>query len=276
MLKNVTCVYCGCAFSKQNTSTADHVIGRNFVPWGSFEANDWNLIIRCCRPCNNLKSALESEVSAITLQPDIGENHADPELAEMARRKAEKVPSSASGKLVKNSIGNEKIEGSLAPGASISFRFLSAPQLARASVLSLAGAQVAAFFYLISYNQATKSGSGLPGGVTWLHFSRRTDWGSRLFTSFTEATGTWIPRVRVNAAKGHYRTAIKRKDIGTDLWSFALEWNKSHRIIGLFGEANASAEFVGALTFDPLSEAGTGQRYRAEVPISISEDCLFD
>src|SRR5438309_1023751 len=82
VLRNIQCVYCGCAFGEQKP-TADHVIARNLVPSGSFEANDWNLIVNACASCNNLKSDLENEISAVTLQPGIGEAHDDTTLAEL-------------------------------------------------------------------------------------------------------------------------------------------------------------------------------------------------
>jgi len=275
-LRNLTCVYCGCEFNNERPATKEHVIGRNFVPWGSIAANDWNLILQCCCRCNNLKSALENEISAVTMQPGLTEPHNDSILAEIARRKAQKVRSSVSGELIKDSISRETIEGSLAPGVSISLDFLAPPQLRHDSVLRLARAQIQAFFYLITYNETTRTGGGLPGDITWLRFARRTDWGSNLFGSFTQATRSWRPRVRGDGAQGNYRIAINRKDVKTDLWSFALEWNKSLRVIGFFGEATASTRVLESLTFDQMFESRPGEKYRPEIPLLTSENDLFE
>ena len=276
VLKNSQCVYCGCVFSKENKFTTDHVIGKSFVPWNSFAANDWNLFVRCCLACNNRKSALENEISAITLQPSIGETHADADLEEVARRKAQKAPSTATGKLVKDSVGTEKIESSLSPEASISFDFVVPVQLSPASVSHLAWDHVTAFFYAITYNEHTRSGGWPPGPLTWMRFSPRSDWGSQLFASFADSTKLWLPRVLGNAANGYFRVVMKRRDEQTLLWSFALEWNKSYRVIGFFGDKDASEHTVDALTFDPMFQTGVGLRYREEVPLAASEDALFE
>lgn len=276
VLKNSQCVYCGCTFGKETKFNTDHVIGKNVVPWNSFAANDWNLFVRSCLACNNRKSALENEISAITLQSGIGQKHADAELEEAARRKARKAPSTATGKLVKDSVGSETIAGNLFPEASISFGFVVPVQLSPTSVSHLAWAHVTAFFYAITYNERTRRSGWPPGPLTWMHFGPSSDWGSLLFASFADRTKLWLPRVLGNAAKGYFRIVMKRKDEQTLLWSFALEWNKSYRVIGFFGDKDATDQAVDALTFDPMFQVGSRQRYREEVPLTTAADPLFE
>src|SRR6266852_1995241 len=82
-LANITCVYCGREETSEQPLTDEHVVGRRFVPKGSF-ATGWALIARACEDCNNEKSDLEDDISAITLIPDLGTTHERPGLAETA------------------------------------------------------------------------------------------------------------------------------------------------------------------------------------------------
>lgn len=54
-LHNQTCPYCGVDLALSQSET-EHVIAREFVPKGSIQSNDWNLIVSACRPCNHFKS----------------------------------------------------------------------------------------------------------------------------------------------------------------------------------------------------------------------------
>src|SRR6266550_9402360 len=86
-LDNRTCLYCGLAEAEENPFTVEHVVGRRFVPKGSLDKS-WALIGNACLRCNSRKSDLEDDISAITLQPNLGERHADPLLEAEAARKA--------------------------------------------------------------------------------------------------------------------------------------------------------------------------------------------
>ena len=68
-LDNITCPYCGIALTNE-TSSKEHVIGRHFVSKGTLHGN-WNLIVNACNSYNGIKSDLEDDISAITLQPDV-------------------------------------------------------------------------------------------------------------------------------------------------------------------------------------------------------------
>ena len=92
-------------------------------------------------------------------------------------------------------------------------------------------------------------------------------------TSFADATRAWLPRVQAYAARGNFRITLKRMDTSTELWSFALEWNRTLRIVGTFGDEVESHRFE--LVFSQMK--GTpGERYREEIPLQRSEDDLFE
>lgn len=274
VLRNMQCAYCGCSLLGQKI-TADHVIARNLVPKGSFEANDWNLILNSCDPCNNKKSALENEISALTLQPAVGDRHVDSALGELALRKAAVVRSRATGRLVKDSDVSHQIDVRLGSDITLSFGFAASPQLAPASVIGLVNYHLQAFFYLITYDDSNRTGSQRPR-IQWWDFTRRSDWGSQLLTSFADETRGWLPRIWAYAGKGNYRIAMKRKDAATDLWSFAVELNRTLRVVGTFGDESESERFVETLTFDRMNDLRAGEAFREEVPLHRSEDDLFE
>ena len=87
-MRNVTCINCGDPLDL-GSETKELVIGRRFVPAGALQEG-WNLIANACGRCNRTKSALEDDISAITMQPTVFGNFAvnDPDLAAEAARKA--------------------------------------------------------------------------------------------------------------------------------------------------------------------------------------------
>jgi len=89
----------------------------------------------------------------------------------------------------------------------------------------------------------------------------------------------WKTRVICSAAHGFYRITIKRHPTEV-CWSWALEWNKNYRIIGLFGEDGPVDRVLRALPeieFTPLSDEGDQKvGMRVEAPYDEENDLLFD
>jgi hypothetical protein len=274
-LKNRTCIYCGRSFGNDARRTREHVIGLNFVPEKSFKANDWNLIVWACGSCNHKKAKLEGEISAITLQPSIGTAHLDRTLGSLAERKASKAHSVATGKTVRGSYEKVSLTHLLASNIPMRFDFVTLPRLLPDRVVALAGAQIHAFFYFLTYNESQGRGSFLPGGIVWSAFAQKADWGNAQFLAFALLVQGWNGRVRGNAAEDYFRIVIKRDPLGIDLWSFALEWNQNYRIIGFFGDASSAAVYVaGFLSFEWMG-LGETARMREETPLNSSRDVLF-
>lgn len=274
-LKNTSCIYCFQEFGKDIESDDEHVIGRNFVPSGSIKANDWNLIARACKTCNNEKSKLENEVSAVTLQPDIATPHTNVVLQDLSRRKGAKVKSGFSNRLVQDSIETASYAVPLGVGASITFGMVAPPQLKEQTMQQLAAFHIHAFFYLITFDEQLGRGKGLPGGIIWMQGTRKTDWGNRTFRAFADLTKDWVARVVGNAAGGYFRIAIKREPQMKTLWSFALEWNRCLRMIGFIGNRDEAIPIISALPGDELYFINATDRYREEVPLNEDEDVLF-
>jgi len=274
-LNNRTCIYCGREFGNDAPRTKEHVIGRNFVPEGSFKANDWNLIVWACGRCNHAKSKLEGEISAITLQPSIGTPHLDKTLSLLAERKASNTRSEATGKTVQESRETFSLTHALAPNVSMTIGFVAPPRLVPDRVMALAGAQIQAFFYFLAYDQSQGRGPSLPGGISWFSFAQKADWGNTQFLAFASLTKDWNGCFSRNAAGNYFRIVIKRDPSGIELWSFALEWNQSYRIIGLFGDRKSAAERVAGFPSFEWMRLDETTRMREETPLESSEDFLF-
>lgn len=273
-LKNVTCVYCGDEGGPENPLTDEHVVGRRFVPKGSF-ATGWCLIALACQSCNNAKADLEDDISAITLLPHLGESHDDPSLAEIAARKAKGSRSRRTKKPIIDSYEENKISGKLMQSVDVSFGFTAPPQLDSERVRQLAYLHLQAFFYLITYDSERKTGGFIPGAIGWLNEASRRDWGNSLQRGFADLTRHWPPRVEGTGASGFFKISIRRDPTGAEVWSFALEWNRALRVIGFFGNLDHARSYVDQLQPLNWQRIDATQRIRREIELDPSDDRLF-
>lgn len=277
-LDNVTCVYCGIVLEKE-AATREHVIGRKFVPKGKLE-NQWNLVVNSCGPCNNRKSDLEDDISAITMQPDqTGQfAHDDEDAATDARRKANKASSRRTKKLVKDSQEQIDINAPWGGGASVTFKFTSPAQINQERVFELARLHLVAFFYWITFDEKTQRGGFWQDGGYPVMTTGHRDWGNGVMLSFAEAVVDWEPRVFASTADGFFKIVIRRHP-QADCWSWAIEWNLTTRTIGFFGELAAAKQVVSAfpkLQMETVNDSPARQlRYRTETPLKDTDDVLF-
>jgi len=277
-LDNVRCVYCNKELSA-DTITEEHVIGRRFVPKGKLE-NRWNLIVNACQPCNTRKSDLEDDISAITLQPDPSGRHAhnDANAVSDGRRKANRSISRRTKKTVAHSQETLSITMPIAPGASFTFTFTTSPQLDQRRAFELAWMQLVAFFYWITFDAETKRGGYWLDTFFPIMFVNRADWGNQVMKAFADSVADWEPRVCGLTADGFFKVLIKRHP-NAACWSWALEWNQMTRLVGFFGDKEATRAIVG--TFPKLKKelvAAKGNdtiHYREEIQLDEVDDRLF-
>lgn len=274
-LDNRSCPYCGKTLIK-NITDKEHVIGRRFVPKGKLEGQ-WNLILNACTNCNNIKSELEDDISAITMQPDaLGRfGHEDATGKSEAARKAKNSYSRRTRKRVKES--REQIEARLplGPGIKCSIQFVGPPQVDDNRVFQLAYMQLLGFFYWLMYQDDKRLGYCWPGGFHPIQLTNRSDWGNPVNRAFADAVRDWEPRVRGVNADEFYKIAI-RKHPRAACWSWALEWNQALRITGLCGDPKTAQDFIASLpkhTGEVISkESNATISYRKETPLSQNED----
>lgn len=277
-LRNVICPYCGAALTGNNT-TKEHVVGRRFVPKGTLE-NNWNLILNACRACNNRKSDLEDDIGAITMQPDVSGRHfgTHEQLALDAARKRQRTFSRYTGKAVGDSRPTMEIKYNLGPGMTLTFNMTGQEQIADERVFELAMRHFQAFFYLITYNYSENRGWWWKGMFAQILAVSKPDWGNDLALAFMEKTRDWDHRVLAITAENHFKLVI-RKHLTLDVWSLAVEWNESYRVLAACGDEKPLRSFVDSLPkleLQTLAQSNnSGLAVRTEKILKDEGDSLF-
>ena len=255
-LHNSTCVYCGIALTP-DVCTKEHVIGRRFVPKGKLQGN-WNLIVNACKPCNRRKSDLEDDISAVSLQSDAWGRfgHGDEEAILEATRKGARSKSRRTDRPVKDSHEERTVKIPFGRSVNITIGFTSPPQVDDCRLFELAHFHLVGFFYLITFDEIHQRGGYWPGGFYPLLASPRSDWGNPLNLAFMKTVIQWEPRLFGCTAGGFHKIAIRRHP-DEDCWSWALEWNRNYRLVGLFGDERAARETVS--TFSRIRPHALGE-----------------
>jgi len=275
-LKNKICLYCGKELKLEET-TKEHVIGRKFVPKGTLNKK-WNLIALACNICNNIKSKLEDDISAITMQPDIfGRFAAKDELLEIEYiRKSSKSKSKRTGIVLAKNKEEVLIDIPFSSQLAFSFNMVMPAQIDYERVFRLSRFHIGAFFFLITYNVATNMGSPLPGDFNLINYVAKSNWGNPKNISFMNFVQNWEPRILGTTAEGYFKINIRRHP-NLNIWSWAIEWNQNYRLIGFFGDLN-TIEFKKSL---PPLLANTVSKHKGNWQISLEkeidekEDILF-
>lgn len=277
-LSNLTCPYCGLKLTKRQV-TKDHVIGRRFVPLGSLSAS-WNLILQSCEPCNNKKSDLEDDISAITMAfhthglPGMD----DETLIKETARKSQRTVSRKTGKPLSDSTETVSFNSTGRGGLSISANFTAPPQLDDTRTLALARLQMMGFFYFLTYDTSTSHGHWWRGSFQMLNGALKSDWGNPIQKAFASEIANWDYRLIGTFATGYLQVVI-RKHPTSDCWAWAMEWNYSYRIMGFFGDEETVATITDKMpplvTYTLAESQNSHFRYREEVSLSEDNDILF-
>ncbi len=276
-LQNKCCAYCGAQLSKK-CETKDHVVARSFVPKNSMNGS-WNLVVKACVACNGIKSALEDDISAVTMahhQFNFSTDLSDKYKSE-ANRKGHRSVSKRTGKRVSESIERLAIS-SQGSAISLSGSFTCPPQIEESRAFELARMQVLGFFYFLTYKQNERTGHYWRGKFFALNAAIRADWGNDIQRHFMNLVATWDYRLITAIANESFKASIRKHPEG-DAWSWALEWNESLRLIGFFGDeaicqdlANSTPKLQTRLLAEDVS---SWFRYRIDTPLDTSKDVLF-
>lgn len=276
-LKNLTCPYCGVEITKQNDSK-EHVIGRNFVPVGSFD-KQWNLIVQSCKNCNNKKSDLEDDISALTLDLCIKNNKDISKSAmQKTKRKIEKCVSRQTNKTIENSRVTGVFALSHIENLAVSVNYQAPAQLDDNRCFELARYHLMAFYYFVSFNDQTMKGGFWPEGFHPAFQAPHSDWGNIEQIQFMNAVSDWQPRFLGITANDFFKIIIRKHPL-VSCWSWAVEWNKSYRLLGFFGCRQTADEIMQKIP-EPQWQVlnikqGMSQYYREEVTLNDSDDFLF-
>lgn len=279
LLNNKTCVYCGIDL-ETTEATKEHVVGRKFVPKGKLN-KEWNLNVRACKSCNGFKSDLEDDLSAISMQADAWGRYAanDELLKAEAIRKSKNSTSRRSGKAVIESAGELSFKIPILPGLEMTVSMVSPPQADNHRVFQLAFLHVRAFAYWMTYDSTQRLGKFFRNDAFRpLLQANKSDWGNPIHRAFMRSIVEWKPCIFVSTAEDFFKIAI-RKQPSLQCWSWALEWNKNCRIVGVFGDEEATQLFVQDLPSLDLQEidqgAGRSVAFLEETRLSDEDDTLF-
>jgi hypothetical protein len=202
LLDNRTCPYCGRELSAE-IMTEDHLIGRYFVPKGSLN-NVWNLILKACEECNNAKSDLEDDISAITMRPDVFGRFShlcDASVRQEALRKGAGSFSRRTGKPVSASREQFEIKSTFG-SATMSFSVEAPPQVDDHRLVQLAWFHVIGCIYWLSYDDAKRKGDRVDEAFLPLPPAWRSDWGNAVHLAFMRKVAAWESKLIGNAAAG--------------------------------------------------------------------------
>ncbi len=276
--RNLFCVYCGTSLHPFRGGEKEHVIGRRFVPKGTL-SGQWNLVVRSCPDCNNRKADLEDDLSAITMQPDsLGQFAVDDDRLRTEAARKGQTQNRRTRRRVSEPNSPLSIESNFGPlQCTISFTSPAQPDTNR--VFELARFQLVGFFYLLTYDEAGQRGLYWAGDYAPVVMVRHMDWGNPRLRWLEKMSERWEHCLYAETASGFYKIWIRRGPGEPIIWSWAMEWNKTFRLAGFFGNTERLQEILlnlPPLDFIPLPNSqGRDLRIRKEIALSDQDDTLF-
>jgi hypothetical protein len=277
---NQYCLYCGIFVGQEATVPSDkeHLIGRNFVPTGVLDGNNFNFIFRACRECNGRKANAERHLSSVTLVNSPG-RAGDEKVDTLARRKATRdFHPHKKGVPVGSATNSHSVKFTSGGTANIEFELKSPPQVDAQAARLLAFNQIQALFALVTtedYRIPEKT--RLLSSANFLYFGHypHRDWGNPHLIEIAKRTERWSCPAYVDTGQGYFKASLKR---GSDAqgWFWALEWNQHLRVVGAIFRKNETPEIFEALPSLGWKLLPNGlDRIRAEIPLAEEADHLF-
>ena len=271
---NHYCLYCGDFVGPGSTrpSNREHLIARNFVPPGTLSSKAFNFLFRACVECNDRKAAAERHVSTVTLLTS-----SDPSVQELGKRKAERdFHPGTKGKLVKDATVARDIHGQFG-AAQFTFGFDGPPPLHEPSAALLACNQIQALFSLCTTDDPRKpETTRLLPDDRWhpLNGFPFRDWGNPQLKCVIDRVADWPLIALINTANGYFKAVLRHRPVESGEWFWALEWNKSMRVVGAIFHAEKTPPLLEDLP--ALNWVYSGRdRIRMHIPLSPEHDHLF-
>ena len=239
---NRYCLYCGVDLNNEKVpSNKEHLIAREFVPTGSFSGSCFNFIFRACQACNEKKSDLERHVSSVTLltSPSCGNDIA---IRDLARRKGEKdFHPDKKGVSVGESGEDFSFTVNPLPGMQATFGLIAPPQVKGEYASELAYRHIQGLFSLVtSSNPQEASGTMLlsPNHFQIFGIFKHGNWGDPQLVELIRRTSDWVSIACIITANGFFKARLRRSENDAEGWFWALEWNKSYRVVGTISSSN--------------------------------------
>lgn len=284
---NQHCPYCWRFVGEGSTieSNKEHLIGREFVPTGAFGNGDrFNFIFRACKECNEEKSIAERHISSVTLL-NTPERASSQALNDLAQRKAEKDCHPAKkGTLIKDAGDDFKLSAKFG-SANLSLTMSSPPKAVQRHIELLALRHIQGIYSLIASQDPTTIDGTSVLDSSYFHLYEsyvHLDWCNPRLLEIMKRVQEIPCYANVTTANGFFKAIMRRKkDDSGEWWFWALEWNKSLRVIGTIAfPENPSDIFVNLpeLEWKPLGTRNNGARTlscREYRPLTPEIDMLF-
>lgn|SRR5680860_464802 len=276
---NQYCPYCGVfvGAGSEVKSNKEHLIGREFVPSGSLGATGFNFHFRVCCQCNVEKSDAEGLISSITLF-NTPARFNDPQLNSLAKRKAAGAyHPDEKDTLVKDASANHLVEfGNNA--FQMRCNLTSPPRLPARLVSFLAYKHIQGLFSLMTSSDPREKTRLLPHeNIHVFDYYNYLDWGNTQLAEVNARVRSWPCYANICAAEGYFRALLRRCVDSQVGWFWALEWNRSLRVIGAIAQPQLIPQLfrdLPELHWTPFPD-GSG-RFREEVRMPEEQDTLFD
>jgi hypothetical protein len=281
---NQYCLYCGTFVGDGSTGASDkeHLIGREFVPTGEFgDGSLFNFIFRACQKCNGGKCDLERHVSTVTLYKSPARTKSKRHDSIACRKASKDYHPDKKGTLIEDSWESRDVTTHRS-GIRMTFGLTAPPQEKLDYVRLLAFRHIQGLFSLItSRDPLSEEGTSLLSGE-FFHFGgayNYGDWGNPQLVTIANRSQDIPCWANISTANGFFQ-AIMRRNVGqSGEWFWALEWNKSLRVVGAISLPDRTAEILSDLPElawnETESEGFVKTRMRPEVPLDEQHDCLF-
>jgi hypothetical protein len=277
---NQLCPYCGriIGAGSEIPFDKDHLIGRRFVPKRMLDGNAFNFLFGACIDCNNGKSEAEGHIAAVTLFTSPGRAE-DPEInAEAVRKATGDYHPIEKGKRVCNAHVQQSLKYSFG-AATFEFQMHAPPQLAEGDVCLVAGRQVQALFFLITNSNPLDPAATKRLQMSNIHilgYFPENDWGNPWLVEMTRRIKNWKQYLGTHSAQGYFKAVMYCTDDEDEEWFWALEWNRSYRVLGAIAKKDGIPRVFAdlpSLGWQRLPD-NTG-RTRLHVPAPKGDDELF-
>ena len=277
---NRHCLYCSIDLHMDGVeSNKEHLIGREFVPKGSFgDGQCFNFIFRACKDCNDQKGVYDRHISSISFAGEPSEEH-DPKYHDSILGKIHRdYHPDKQGTLIKDSHEHQGIKARVTDFGDVKINLASPPQMNRDYAIRLAYHHIQGLFSLTtSADPTTTEGTRLlpPEHFKAFEIYNYLDWGNPRLLELTKRTKSWPMYVNINTADGYFKAIMRRDDENDTGWFWALEWNKSFRYIGFISseeKVKLISKYLPKLTWINMG----ANRIREEVRLSPEDDDLFE
>jgi hypothetical protein len=188
---------------------------------------------------------------------------------------------SKKGVLIKDSGDSINLNGGFGR-ARMSFELLSPPQVDIKHFKLLAFRHIQGLFSLItSKDPLSQEGTSLLAPEYFQIFGlyNYSDWGNPQLLEIMSRAVEVPCYANINTANGFFKAMMRKSDTHEDEWFWALEWNKSYRVVGSITQQGKTLTIFRDLPVliwhDCGLQDGVKTRLREETPLKDEQDILF-